>query len=56
VRALQERAILLRRMAAVADATGDTTQAAAARREADRLRAQVRELAKIAATVRGEEP
>lgn len=56
VRALQERAILLRRMAGVAEATGDAVQAEAARREADRLSDQVRELRTLAASVHGEEP
>ncbi|HET8748175.1 MAG TPA: chemotaxis protein CheB [Ramlibacter sp.] len=56
VRALQEREILLRRMAAVSEATGDAGQAEAARRHADRLHAQVRELAMLAAAVSGEEP
>lgn len=55
VRALQEREILLRRMAAVAEATGDAPQAEAARRHADRLHAQVRELAILAASVSSEE-
>lgn len=56
VRALQERELLLRRMASVADATGDTGQAGAARRQADRLQAQVRELRNFASSVEGEEP
>lgn len=56
VRALQERELLLRRMATVADATGDAPQAEAARRQADRLHAQVRELRTLAASVQGEEP
>lgn len=56
VRALQERAILLRRMAAVAQATGDGAQAEAARREADQLQEQVRELRRLTSSVRGETP
>lgn len=56
VRALQERATLLRRMASVAQATGDTAQAEAARREADQLQEQVRELRGLATSVRGEAP
>lgn len=56
VRALQERAMLLRRMVSVAQATGDTAQAEAARREADQLQEQVRELRKLAGSVRGEVP
>lgn len=56
VRALQERELLLRRMAAVAEATGDAPQAEAARLQADRLQAQVRELRKLAGSVQGEEP
>lgn len=44
VRALQEREMLLRRMAAVAQATGEQRQADAARVEADRLREQVKTL------------
>jgi two-component system chemotaxis response regulator CheB len=56
VRALQERELLLRRMASVAEATGDTAQAEAARRQADRLHAQVRELRALAASVDAREP
>lgn len=56
IRALQERAMLLRRMVSVAQATGDSTQADAARREADQLQEQVRELHALAASVRGETP
>jgi two-component system, chemotaxis family, protein-glutamate methylesterase/glutaminase len=56
VRALQEREILLRRMAAVAQAAGDAAQAEAAQREADRLNAQVRDLRALAASVAGEAP
>ena len=50
VRALQEREMLLRRMAAVAEATGDPAQAEAARRQADRLRGQVAEIRTLAAS------
>jgi two-component system chemotaxis response regulator CheB len=56
VRALQERELLLRRMAAVSEATGDGTQAAAARRQADRLHEQVRDLRSLAASVDGDAP
>ena len=49
VRALQEREMLLRRMGAVSQATGEPAQAQAARGQADRLRAQVRELTTLAA-------
>ena len=56
VRALQEREILLRRMAAISEATGSPSQAEAARREADRLHQQVRELGAMAGAVRGEQP
>lgn len=56
IRALQERALLLRRMVLVAQATGETAQAEAARREADQLQDQVRELRGLAASVRGEVP
>ena len=44
VRALRERELLLRRVAAIAQATGDAAQAAAGLAHADRLRAQIREL------------
>lgn len=56
VRALQERTLLLRRMAQVAQATGDTGQAEAARRQADRLDAQVRELGTLAQDAEGSAP
>jgi two-component system chemotaxis response regulator CheB len=56
VRALQEREMLLRRMAAVAKATGDQLQAEAAEREADRLHTQVRELRALAGAVRSDPP
>ena len=46
VRALQEREMLLRRLAAVAHATGDERQADAGRKQADRVRAQVETLGK----------
>lgn len=48
VRALQEREILLRRVAAVASATGDRTQAAVGQAQADRVRTQIRALEKFA--------
>lgn len=44
LRSLQERQMLLRRMADIAEATGDAAQAAAGRREADRLHAQAQAL------------
>jgi two-component system, chemotaxis family, protein-glutamate methylesterase/glutaminase len=44
VRALQERELLLRRLATVAEATGDHPQAEAGRRAADRVREQTRQL------------
>jgi two-component system, chemotaxis family, protein-glutamate methylesterase/glutaminase len=56
VRALQEREMLLRRMATISEATGDSTQAEAARRQADQLHAQVRDLRSLAAAVDGEAP
>ena len=55
VRALQEREMLLRRIASVAELTGESGQAEAARRQADRLHAQVREVRTLAAGVQGEE-
>ena len=51
VRALQEREMLLRRMASIAEATGDGTQAAVARAEADRLREQKRVVLQVAEAV-----
>jgi two-component system, chemotaxis family, protein-glutamate methylesterase/glutaminase len=42
VRALQEREMLLRRLAAVAQAMGDAAQAQAGHRQADRVRAQAK--------------
>jgi len=48
VRALQEREILLRRLATVAEATGDHPQAEAGRRAADRVRAQAQQLGALA--------
>lgn len=48
VRALREREILLRRVASIAEATGDTAQAAAARAHADRLQEQMRRLVEMA--------
>jgi two-component system, chemotaxis family, protein-glutamate methylesterase/glutaminase len=47
VRSLQEREILLRRLATVAEATGDHPQAAAGRRAADRVREQVQQLSSL---------
>ena len=51
VRALQEREILLRRMASIHDATGDARQASAAVAHADRLREQIRTLRGFAEAV-----
>jgi len=51
VRALEEREILLRRLANVAHATGDTAQAEIGRRQADRVRGQVAALLRV---VKGE--
>jgi two-component system chemotaxis response regulator CheB len=48
VRALQEREMLLRRLANVAQATGDAAQAEVGRRQADRVKAQVEQLSRIA--------
>ena len=53
-RALQEREMLLRRMVTLAEATGDSAQAEAARRQADQLQAQVRELGSLTAAIDGE--
>jgi two-component system, chemotaxis family, protein-glutamate methylesterase/glutaminase len=47
VRALQEREMLLRRLAAVAQATGDDRQADAGRRQADLVRAQAEMLGRL---------
>jgi two-component system chemotaxis response regulator CheB len=47
VRALQEREILLRRLANVAEATGDKVQAEVGRRQADRVKAQVEQLSRL---------
>jgi two-component system, chemotaxis family, protein-glutamate methylesterase/glutaminase len=47
VRALQERELLLRRLATVADGTGDRSQAEAGRRAADRVRDQVEQLSRM---------
>jgi two-component system, chemotaxis family, protein-glutamate methylesterase/glutaminase len=47
VRALQEREILLRRLANVAQATGDTAQAEIGRQQADRVKAQVEVLSRL---------
>lgn len=47
VRTLQEREILLRRLAAVAEATGDAAQAQAGRHQADRVKAQAVHLARL---------
>jgi two-component system chemotaxis response regulator CheB len=47
VRALREREILLRRLADVAEATGDTAQAEVGRRQADRLKVQVEVLSRL---------
>lgn len=47
VRALQERELLLRRLAAVALATGDAAQAEVGRKQADRVHAQAERLAEL---------
>jgi two-component system, chemotaxis family, protein-glutamate methylesterase/glutaminase len=47
VRALREREMLLRRLAGVAEATGDTNQAEAGRLQADRVREQAEQLGKL---------
>jgi two-component system, chemotaxis family, protein-glutamate methylesterase/glutaminase len=47
VRALQEREMLLRRLANVAEATGDKAQAEVGRLQADRVKAQVEELSRM---------
>jgi len=47
VRALKEREMLLRRLADVAQATGDSAQAEAGRLQADRVRAQAEQLARL---------
>jgi two-component system, chemotaxis family, protein-glutamate methylesterase/glutaminase len=47
VRALQERELLLRRLAVVAEATGDHPQAEAGRRAADRVREQTKQLSRL---------
>ena len=47
LRALREREMLLRRLANVAEATGDSTQAAAGRRQADRVRSQAQTIVSI---------
>jgi two-component system chemotaxis response regulator CheB len=48
VRALREREMLLRRVAAIAEATGEPVQAAAARNHADLLQDQMRRLVEMA--------
>jgi two-component system, chemotaxis family, protein-glutamate methylesterase/glutaminase len=47
VRTLQEREILLRRLATVSEATGDSAGAEAGRQQADRVRAQAELLSKL---------
>jgi len=47
VRALQEREMLLRRLASVAEGTGDTAQAEIGRRQADRVKAQAEQLSRL---------
>ena len=49
LRSLQERQMLLRRMADIAEATGDASQAAAGRREAERIHAQAQALRRLIA-------
>lgn len=48
VRALRERELLLRRLARVAQATGDPAQAEVGRRQADRVKAEAERLARLA--------
>jgi two-component system chemotaxis response regulator CheB len=48
VRALREREVLLRRLASIAEATGDMAQAQAGLAQADRLREQVHQLQALA--------
>lgn len=50
IRALRERELLLRRMAAVAQAMGDEAQAAAAHAQAERLKGQMAALREVAET------
>lgn len=47
VRALQERELLLRRIATVAEAAGNLSQAEAGQRQADQLQAQAEQLAQL---------
>lgn len=56
VRSLQERAMLLRRVAAVAQGQGDRTQAQAARRESERAMARARELSEMIGEKGGAKP
>jgi two-component system, chemotaxis family, protein-glutamate methylesterase/glutaminase len=51
---LQEREMLLRRLATVAEATGDHPQAEAGRRAADRVREEARQLGAVAERDDGE--
>jgi two-component system chemotaxis response regulator CheB len=46
-RSLQEREMLLRRLAVVAELTGDPAQAEAGRRQADKVKAQAQRLAEL---------
>ena len=47
VRSLREREILLRRLAVVAEVTGDLPQAEAGRRQADKVKSQAEQLSRI---------
>ena len=47
LRALQERELLLRRLAVVAEATGDAARAEVGRRQADRVKAQAEALSRL---------
>lgn len=47
LRSLQERRLLLLRLASVADGTGDAAQARAGRRQAERLREQAEQLTRM---------
>jgi two-component system, chemotaxis family, protein-glutamate methylesterase/glutaminase len=55
LRALREREMLLRRLASIASATGDTTQAAVGNAHADHLREEARTLQELAEDRRGQE-
>jgi two-component system chemotaxis response regulator CheB len=56
MRALREREVLLRRVAAIASATGDQAQAEAGLQQAERLRAQIRAVKAMVETVPPDDP